>query len=374
MFEYRDTLEVLNKALPLHQKLVCTHKAISEHYGYIDRISAALYDPDTDTVKTFIHSSVDLNPLSNYSTSLSQAPSLKRIIEKGQPRVVKNMQIFADGEREHTKKIKQQNYASSYTLPMFIDNSFFGFLFFNSFQTAPFDKSSLHYLDAIGHLLSLVISHDLIQMKNILASVKTAKHIMQHRDDETATHLVRMAHFSQLIATEIAEKHQLTDEFIEKLFLFAPLHDLGKIGTPDEILLKPGKLSRDEFEIMKQHTTIGRDIIDNMLENFNFQSNSSLTILRNIAELHHESINGKGYPYGLKAGEIPIEARIISVADVFDALTSKRPYKEAWSNEEAFKVLKSLAGIKLDENCVQALINNEEKVMEIQEKFLQMEF
>jgi HD-GYP domain-containing protein (c-di-GMP phosphodiesterase class II) len=135
------------------------------------------------------------------------------------------------------------------------------------------------------------------------------------------------------------------------------------------VLLKPGKLNQDEFLIMKQHTVEGRYIIDHMLENFQLEDMASVDILRNIAELHHEAVNGGGYPRGLKGRDIPIEARIVAVADVFDALTSRRPYKTAWSNEQAFDMLKKLSGVKLDADCVNALIDNVDKIETIQQKF-----
>jgi HD-GYP domain-containing protein (c-di-GMP phosphodiesterase class II) len=182
-------------------------------------------------------------------------------------------------------------------------------------------------------------------------------------------HLDRIAHYSRLIARELAEKYKFDDEFIEHLFLFAPLHDIGKIGIPDSILQKEEKLNAEEFEVMKTHTERGKDIIDTMLKDFGLDTFKHIDILRNIAEYHHEAFNGAGYPHGIKGREIPVEARIIAVADIFDALTSRRSYKEAWSNEEAFTMLQELAGLQLDKNCVEALIKNVDEIEKIQKLF-----
>jgi len=151
--------------------------------------------------------------------------------------------------------------------------------------------------------------------------------------------------------------------------MFSPLHDIGKIGIPDNILLKPGKLNGAEKNIMDTHVTIGREIIDELLEDFGLSNIDYKDMLRNIAEHHHEKMNGNGYPDGQKGEDIPLEARIVAVADIFDALTSVRPYKKAWSNEEAINKLNELAGEVLDKNCVNALICNLDEVEKIQQQF-----
>ena len=153
--------------------------------------------------------------------------------------------------------------------------------------------------------------------------------------------------------------------------MFSPLHDIGKIGIPDNILLKPDKLNKNEMDIMQTHSKKGREMIDDLLESFGLENIEHKNMLRNIAEFHHETVNGKGYPSGLKGNQIPIEARIVAVADVFDALTSERPYKEAWENKRAIQSLLDLAGETLDQDCVNALITNIDEVEEIQKQFSQ---
>ncbi len=369
MFDYQDTLQELNKSVPLSNKLLHVHNVLKQRYDFIDRIAIAVYDPKSDILKTFLHSSGEDEPLNHYQAKLSESTSLQEILERGKPRVVSNLNIFNKGTQTHTKKINEQGYASSYTMPMYIDNVFFGFLFFNSYIPEVFTEENLHYLDIFGHLISMVVGHELTAMRNLMATVKTAKDMAQRRDFETGAHLNRMAHYSRLIALKLADKHQFTDEYIEKVFLYAPLHDIGKIGIPDNVLLKPDKLTDEEFEQMKTHTTIGREMIENILSNFDLQNFTSTEILRNIAEYHHEAINGSGYPYGLNGQEIPIESRIVAVADVFDALTSKRPYKIAWDNNEAFAMLQKLSGEKLDNDCVTALVESHDEIKSIQQRF-----
>jgi len=178
-----------------------------------------------------------------------------------------------------------------------------------------------------------------------------------------------MSCYSRLIAKALVDKHDLDDEYIEHVFMFAPLHDIGKIAIPDSILMKPAQLDDDESQIMRTHSKKGREMINEIINNFGLDSINQLNILRNIAEYHHEAVNGTGYPYGKTSKDIPLEARIVAVADVFDALTSRRPYKEAWSNDEAFASLQQLADQKLDHDCVKALIEHREEVEQIQQRF-----
>jgi HD-GYP domain-containing protein (c-di-GMP phosphodiesterase class II) len=368
-FEHEDVLNQLNKDLPLSSKLTAIHAVLKNQFKFINRIAVAIYDPKTDFLKTFIHSSGGPTPLSHYQAKLSDATSLQDIINTAKPRVVNDLDVFSTSKQEHSQKVLAGRYSASYTMPMYINGTFFGFIFFNSYEKDVFEPEILHQLDLFGHLVSLMITNELASIKTLLATVKTARDMTHERDPETGAHLDRMSHFARLIAKELADKYQLDDEYIEHIFLFSPLHDIGKIGVPDEILLKNGKLDPQEYEIMKTHSIRGREIIDQMLENFGLNEFQHIDILRNIAEFHHEALNGEGYPSGLKGTEIPIEARIVSVADVFDALTSRRPYKEAWTNEESFSMLRRMAGLKLDPDCVEALIKHRNEVERIQSQF-----
>lgn len=368
MFEHQDVLAALNGKLPLREKIGYVHGLLKDRFDFIDRISVALYDPKTDLLKTFVDSSEDELPLVLYSAKLAGSESMQEILKLGRPRVVNDLDIFNNVPAEHTRRIAAMQYKSSYTMPMFQNGEFFGFLFFNSHLKNVFDEKVLHYLDMVGHLLSLLVIHELSTTRSLYAIVKTAANITLHRDVETGAHLDRMSNYARLIAKEVAKKYKLNDELVEHIFLFSPLHDIGKIGISDSILLKPGKLTDSEFDIMKTHASKGGEIIDMMLKNLGLNEFPHAEILRNIALYHHEAINGSGYN-GLTDEDIPIEAKIVAVSDVFDALTSARPYKEPWSNDRAFMFLQSMAGTKFDSDCVAALINCNDEVEAIQNRF-----
>lgn len=367
-----DKLSDLNQDIPMRDKLASTHRVLQVHLPFIARIAITIYDPKTALLKSYMHSGGSIDPYEIHQQKMCEMPSLQAILEKKYPRVIVDTLTFEDGKHENLR-LGRSGYAASYTMPMFHNGMFFGFIFFNSNQTTVFKPSILDELDIFGHLISLMVISDLSIIQTLMAAVGTAKHFSHKRDPETGSHLDRMSRYAWLIAKMIAPRHQLSDEYIEHVFMFAPLHDIGKFSIPDHILLKPGKLTTEETKIMQAHARMGREIIDEMLNNFGFDKIEYGNILRNIAEYHHEHVDGSGYPLGLNGDVIPLEARIVAVADTFDALTSRRSYKHAWSNDEAFEMLRQLAGIKLDVECVEIMIENRKDVEHIQSQFAENE-
>ena len=373
-FAHKDILDSLNQNLTLNQKLVCTHEAIKQFFPFLARIAITIYDPATTLLKSYIDSSDHQTPWKHCEAHLEELPSLKEVLDKGCPRVINNMVTFENNESGHFKRLGREGYAASYTMPFFDNGVFTGFIFFNSHKADVFTDDVLHELDIVGHMISLLVVNEMDAVHALTAAVKTTEHITHVRDTETGCHLDRMSRYSRLIAVCLAEKYNLDDAYIEHILSFSTLHDIGKVGIPDSILLKPGKLTHEETETMRTHARRGREIIDDLISNFGLGHFDYVSVLRNIAEYHHEAINGTGYPEGKKGTQIPLEARIVAVADVFDALTSDRPYKKAWSNDEAFAMLDKMAGEKLDRDCVDAIVNSRKEVEEIQEQFKEDKF
>ncbi|RTL28594.1 MAG: response regulator [Burkholderiales bacterium] len=180
----------------------------------------------------------------------------------------------------------------------------------------------------------------------------------EYKDNETGLHVIRMSHYSKTLALAAGWSAASAEE----LLTAAPMHDIGKIGIPDQILLKPGPLTPEEWVVMKRHPVIGAEIIGE-------HSSSLLKMARQIAMCHHEKWDGSGYPAGLKAEGIPIEARIVTVADVFDALTTERPYKKAWTVEAALDVLHKDAGKHFDPKLVELFMSVLPRILEIKERW-----
>ena len=192
--------------------------------------------------------------------------------------------------------------------------------------------------------------------------------LAEYRSNETGHHLERVQHFTKILAQDMARQgyDALTPPTIEMFYSLSSLHDIGKVAIPDHILHKPGKLTDDEFEIMKQHTVIGGNLL---YELYRKKRSVRLEVARDIVLYHHERFDGKGYPHGLRGNDIPLCARIVAVADVFDALSSERCYKPAFSREKCRRVIEEEKGRHFDPAVVDAFLRQEDTFWEIRKRF-----
>ncbi len=371
---HRDVLEALNHPIPARDKLCRIHEWVRGLFPFVARIAVTTYDPGTQVLKEYLHSGTEQDPMAHYSARLDCVPSLEALRREGRARVIEHPVTREQETSEHQRRIGRYGYAASYTLPMFCNGEFFGFIFFNSTEPEVFSEAVLGELDVVGHMVSLLVINELSSARTLLAATRATQHIARLRDNETGAHLDRMARYARLIAASLADECGFDDAFVEHLFLFAPLHDIGKIGIPDEILLKPGRLDDGERSVMQTHARKGREIIDEVVGQFGLHALEHIEMMRNIIEYHHEKVDGGGYPEGIAGRTIPIEARIVAVADVFDALTSARPYKPAWSNDEAFEYLLGESGRRFDGRAVAALIAERAAVEQIQATFRENPF
>ncbi len=366
---HEDALQGLNADGPLRARIREIHWAVKSFLPFVERIAVAVYDPKSKLLKSYVHSSDGEDPLLHYQVPIDDVPSLKKLLTEGHPRVIQNMLTFEEASSEHARRLGRAGFAASYTMPVFSNGVFLGFVFFNSREPGVFTETALAQLDIFGHLVSLLVIQELTAVRTLSAALESARHMVNARDAETGSHLDRMSRYARLIARALADRHELDDERIERIQAYAPLHDIGKIGIPDAILLKPGGLTPDEMDVMRSHSNRGQAIIDDLLTNFGLETLTDTELVRSIALHHHERVDGTGYPHGLAGDAIPLEARIVATADVFDALTSKRPYKEAYGNDVAFVMLEQLSGTHLDAECVQALVDNRGEIEGIQAQF-----
>ena len=204
--------------------------------------------------------------------------------------------------------------------------------------------------------LSLVRLDELRETR--LKIVQRLGRAAEYKDNETGMHVIRMSHFSRCLALAAGCAPDWTDDLLNA----APMHDVGKIGIPDAILQKPDKLTPEEWVVMRRHPEIGAEIIGE-------DPSRVLRLARSVALHHHEKFNGQGYPYGLVGEAIPLEARIVAIADVFDALTSVRPYKKAWTAQDAMALIESEAGQHFDPQLVTLFVGLMDELLAISQRW-----
>ncbi len=199
----------------------------------------------------------------------------------------------------------------------------------------------------------------------------TMADMVENRDSDTGAHIQKTAAYVKIIVEKLKEKgcyaEKITPNFVSDVVRSAPLHDVGKINIPDRVLNKPGRLNDEEYEIMKTHTTVGKKIMDHAI--ISVEGDSYLNEARNMAAYHHERWDGKGYPEGLHGEVIPLSARIMAVADVFDALTSPRVYKPAFPMSKALSIIEEGKGTQFDPKCVEAFMESLDEVTEVLRKY-----
>ncbi|MCT4534139.1 two-component system response regulator [Halodesulfovibrio sp.] len=219
-------------------------------------------------------------------------------------------------------------------------------------------STQLALRDQQHHLEELVLQRTMELQNTRLELIQCLGQAAEYKDNETGLHVIRMSHYSRIIAQQL----DADSEWVQLVFQASPMHDVGKIGIPDSILSKPGKLTSEEWDIMRMHPEYGAQIIGN-------HPSRLLSMAREIALTHHEKWDGSGYPFNLSGEDIPLSGRVVAVADVFDALTSERPYKKAWAVEDAVAFIQENAGKHFDPKLVDIFIKELPAILEIKNKY-----
>lgn len=250
--------------------------------------------------------------------------------------------------------------ASALALPIISYRGPVGVFDFGSRRAGAFTPSEIGMCTMLVDQMSYSLEN--IRLVNELsrsrdAVIRGMALLAEIRDTHIREHLRRMCAYSGFLAGLLAERpgySEATPQFVDTIARAAALHDVGKVGIPDAILLKPGKLTPEEFAVMKSHTVIGAELLEGLIKDYGRYA--MITMGAEVARCHHEKWDGSGYPAGLKAREIPLSARIVAIADVYDALTSRRVYKDAWSHEETARVMREDAGRHFDPELLEIFL------------------
>ena len=342
----------------LENHLRSIHQAIAAHYPSIARLALATYNAATDTLTALASSNADGQTMAHYEATLASVPTLQAIARSRTPRVVEDIDTAFSAPSEHTQWLKSHHYRSSMTVPIFKADALCAFLFFDALEPHVFDPDTTTFLNLFAQLVAQNYLLQLQVTQGVIGSIHLASGLARIRDLETGHHLDRMAAYARLMAEQLARERPIPEDFIEHIFLFAPLHDVGKVGIPDHVLLKPGSLDAEEWAVMRRHVEIGEGIAAQIAADLGISNENGLSVMRNIVAQHHERGDGSGYPRGLTMEQISLEGRIVAVADVYDALSTYRPYKRPWSREAIEEELRSEAARgQLDTDCVRVLLD-----------------
>lgn len=371
-------IENLNKNVPFKDILRYIFNAFSQYIPYT-HIGVALIGEDGKTIKaSFAVSEKQHGILSKrllgYSTAISNT-SLGGMLDTGEERIINDLEEYLEGKsvREYNKILLEEGVRSSITFPLKNNGIPIGIIFFSSDRKGIYRREHIEFLKMLSNSIVLGLEKSILMDDIIVSSVKALARLAEQRDPETGEHLVRISTYSRILAKSLSKQKKYENmidlEYIDNIERFSPLHDIGKVGIRDEILLKPDKLSGEEFAVMKTHTIYGAWVLKVAEDNIQRKGRSIFGMAIEIAEGHHEKWDGSGYPHGKSGHDIPLSARIVAAADVFDALTSKRPYKEPFTFEESCRIIIEGAGKHFDPDIVDVFVKNNDKIKDIYNGF-----
>lgn len=294
--------------------------------------------------------------------------SLGDLIKTGKARIINDLEDYVKNKpiKPYNRVILNAGIRASITLPLKVSGEPVGIIFFSSINKNVYHEGHLNFLGTLADSIAISFYQNAYIDNIIYSSILALAKLAEARDTDTGEHLDRMKVYSRIIAQLLLENDLYTDEvnweFIRNIERYSPLHDIGKVGISDSILLKKGKLNEEEYEEMKKHTYYGASVLKTAEQNISRKGHSLFGLGIEIAECHHEKWDGSGYPYGKKGLEIPLSARIVAIADVFDALTSRRPYKEPMSFDEAINIIAEGSGTHFDPYIVDVFLKNKNRI------------
>lgn len=372
MFDYTAFNQTAAQNQDIISKLNEIYALAMKSYPPLSRFSIALIGNNTVSNYYVRDKLADIGRYDYLEQELRENSSLTSIAFTANIRIVDCLHDMLQTER--IKELIKLGHSSSYTFPISYQGKTIGFIFFNASEDGFFSLSdSQRDFAYLSQLIAGLFVQLYENQKHFQSTLAVALNMGHARDPETQEHLTRMGMYSELIARLLSETvAEVTHPFIHRIRLYAPFHDIGKYMIPDEILYSNRRYTPQEREIMNRHTVYGEGIIDDVisLSSVNSVSGEEIAFIKNIVRHHHEHFNGKGLPDGLKGESIPLEARIVTLADVFDALLSKRAYKPAWSVEQVVEYIEENEGVIFDPQCVRVLVSNLELFLDIRATYV----
>ncbi|MCH4888658.1 HD domain-containing protein [Acidaminobacter sp. JC074] len=326
-----------------------------------DRIGIAVITPDGMAVEAIkARSSNEIVLGRGYKLDFSKT-SLMKVIEDHDIRIINDLDdyLIKHPKSESTRLMIEENMKASMTLPLFHEEKAVGVVFFSSTAKDVYLEEHKRFLINIANALGTSMENSFVYENMMISTVRSFAKMVESKDNVTGNHIDRISYYSGFVAKKlVGDFEEIDDDFIRRIKRLSPLHDIGKVSIPDNILNKPGRLDDDEMTIMKTHSLHGAEVLEELLGSV---GDVEFKMAADIAKYHHEKINGMGYPEGLEGDAIPLAARIVALVDVFDALTSERPYKKAFDFEQAIDILKKDAGSHFDQVIVDRLMEHLEE-------------
>ncbi len=293
--------------------------------------------------------------------------SMGNVLKKGEPRIINNLEGYAKKPlKKYNQILLDEGVRSSITLPLLLSGKPVGIIFFSSTVPGIYRQEHVTVLRILANSIAISLNKNIFIDQLLYSGVLALAKLAESRDEETGDHLERMKQYSKMIACLLFEDEvfpqEMNFDLMRSIERFSPMHDIGKVGVRDAVLQKPGKLQPQEYEEMKMHPVYGANVLRAAQAGVDSYQPRLFAIGIEIAESHHEWWDGSGYPYGLKGDRIPLSARVVAVADVLDALTSKRVYKEALTFEQSFDVLLQGSGSQFDPDIIRCLARHKQRV------------
>ena len=300
--------------------------------------------------------------------------SLKNIIETKKGIITKSLpdELKKRPNSPSLKLLNKEGIKSNMIIALILNDIVFGYLFFSSLEEDNYSQEDLKLGIKIAQEISGILNTTYLTKKMFVSTTNAFANLVEKKDNDTGDHILRMTHYSRIIAEGLIDydipEYNVSQKFVNDITSYAPIHDIGKVGIPDSILKKPGKLTPEERVVMETHADIGGDILKEIEENLTIFNRNFFKMAMEIARGHHEKWDGTGYPKGQAGNEIPLAARIVAIADVFDALSSKRAYKDDFGFEDSVDIINQGAGKHFDPELVKVFNNSLIQIRKIYEK------